>query len=259
MRPQKGDEAMLRSARGLLEYKVTATDGDAGKATDMLFEDRDWYVVYLVVTGESWLSNRRALVPRRVAGEPDWQARRFPVRLTRRQIDDCPPVDADPPVSIQQEQDVLAYYNLQPGWIRGPVSGFGLPEMVVPSDIADQEAIEEQRQERDSHLRSMQEIIGYQVEASDGDMGHVKDVLIDEGQFVVRYLVVDTEDYLDGRLFLLAVPWVKELSWENEAVRTEFSAEQIRRSPQWDGRSPISRPYEEALHTYYGRPRYWAS
>ena len=250
---------MLRSAKELLGYKVTATDGDAGSAADIFFEDNDWYVIYLVVSGETWLSARRVLVPRRLVGEPDWQSRRFPVKLTRQEIEDSPSVEADAPVSIQQEQDLLAYYNLQMGWIRGPISGFGLPEVTVPGGVNDEETWQDQREQGDSHLRSVEEIIGYRVETIDGEIGHVKDMLIDDSQFAVRYLVVDTEDTFDGRTVLLAVPWVSKLSWDRAAVKTEFSKEQIQQSPQWDEESPIERPYEEALHTYYGRPRYWAS
>ncbi|MBD3333340.1 hypothetical protein GF356_10860 [candidate division GN15 bacterium] len=250
---------MLRSAKELLGYKVTATDGDAGSAADIFFEDHDWYVVYLVVSSEGWISTRRVLVPRRLVGEPDFQGRRFPVKLPRQEVEDSPSVEADRPVSIQQEQDLLAYYNLQPGWIRGPISGFGMPEMTVPSGINDEETIQDQGQQGDAHLRSLEEVIGYRLETVDGDIGYVQDAMIDDSQFKIRYLVVDTEDKLDGRTILLAVPWVSELDWDRALVKTEFSIEQIKQSPQWDGESPIERPYEEALHTYYGRPRYWAS
>ena len=41
-------------------------------------------------------------------------------------------------------------------------------------------------------LRSLNEIIGYRIEASDGELGRAKDFSFDDLSWVVRYLVVDT-------------------------------------------------------------------
>ena len=40
-------------------------------------------------------------------------------------------------------------------------------------------------------LRSLKELEHYAVSATDGDIGHVADFLLDDERWIVRYLVVD--------------------------------------------------------------------
>ena len=46
-------------------------------------------------------------------------------------------------------------------------------------------------------------IKGYAIEASDGDIGTVSDFLFDDVSWQVRWLVVDTGNWLSGRKVLL--------------------------------------------------------
>ena len=52
-------------------------------------------------------------------------------------------------------------------------------------------------------LHKTSKIIGFHLVATDGEIGHVDDVLVDE-QWNVRYLVVDTSNWIGGRSVLLA-------------------------------------------------------
>jgi hypothetical protein len=44
----------------------------------------------------------------------------------------------------------------------------------------------------DPHLRSCQEVIKYHIQASDGDIGHLQSLLIEEDTWAIRYLIVKT-------------------------------------------------------------------
>jgi sporulation protein YlmC with PRC-barrel domain len=43
-------------------------------------------------------------------------------------------------------------------------------------------------------LRSTREVIGYHIAASDGEIGHVDDFVINDGSWTVRHIVVDTSN-----------------------------------------------------------------
>ena len=45
----------------------------------------------------------------------------------------------------------------------------------------------------DGHLRTATAVMGYAIRAEDGEIGHVKDVLVDDEAWTIRYLAVDTE------------------------------------------------------------------
>ena len=50
---------------------------------------------------------------------------------------------------------------------------------------------------------------GYHIQATDGTIGHVDNFLVDESSWVVRYLVVDTSNWIGGRWVLV---WTSAIS-----------------------------------------------
>lgn len=55
--------------------------------------------------------------------------------------------------------------------------------------------IQSRREDEDPHLRSVAEVAGYHVHASDGDIGHVEDLLVEETGWGIRYLIIDTRNW----------------------------------------------------------------
>jgi hypothetical protein len=53
-------------------------------------------------------------------------------------------------------------------------------------------------------LRSIKQLYGDKLGASDGEIGHVKDFYFDDQSWVVRYLVADTGNWLSGRQVLIS-------------------------------------------------------
>jgi hypothetical protein len=98
---------------------------------------------------------------------------------------------------------------------------------------------------------------GYTVAGQDDACGTVKDFLVDDEYWVVRYLVLDTGNWLPGRKVILAPAWVKDVTWADRKVIVDLSQEQIKGSPEFNPDEPVNRQYEVRLYDYYGRPKYW--
>jgi hypothetical protein len=137
--------------------------------------------------------------------------------------------------------------------------GGAVPAAGPPSGTSatEREVLARERQEGDPHLRSAEAVSGYYVHASDGDVGHVEDFVIDDRDWAIRYMVVDTRNWLPGKKVLVAPEWIGEISWSNSTVQVSLSRRQIENSPEYDPSRPLERPYETSLYDYYGRPRYW--
>jgi hypothetical protein len=118
------------------------------------------------------------------------------------------------------------------------------------------EPIDERR--HNAHLHSMREVIGYHIQASDGQIGHVEDFIIDTDTWNVRYVVVDTRNWLPGKKVLVAPDWIQEVNWIDAQVYVELSRDRIKDSPEFDAAEPVNRDYEHKLYDYYGRPTYWS-
>jgi hypothetical protein len=250
---------MLRNLSEFDGYKIHAIDGEMGAVHDLLFDDRDWAVRYLVVKTGTWWPGRKVLISpvaiRRVAAE-DRQVR---LMLTRDQVKDAPGVETDPPVSRQEERRLVRYY----GW----PSYWGLP---LPSPAAEvppekrKEIADELRRARakarddDPHLRSVREVAGYRIEARDGAIGHVHDCIGDDSDWVVRYLVIDTRNWLPGKHVPVSPTWVSHVDWKLAQVHLDLDKKQVADAPEYDPSMPISRDYEARLYDHYGRPAYWS-
>ena len=106
-------------------------------------------------------------------------------------------------------------------------------------------------------LRSIKQLYGNKLGASDGDIGHVKDFYFDDQNWAIRYLVADTGLWLPGRQVLLSPHSLGRLDQVEKVLRVNLTRKQIENSPSIDAHKPVSRQYEEEYYRYFGWPYYW--
>ena len=249
---------MLRSTNSLIGYAIGATDGDLGKIIDFYFADDTWAIRYLVVKTGGWLSGRKVLLAPVALGEADWQSRTLHANLTMEQVRQSPELDATIPPSRQHERKLYGHYHWPVYWGSGMASG----GMFMPSSTpvsfetrAPTEHVTEEPETGRRHLRSLQDVAGYHIEAVDGPLGHLDDCILDAAAWVVRYLVVDTANWMPGRKVLIAPQWITELSGARSEVTVDLTRQAIKGSPVYDPSQPVNTDYEGRLYDYYGRPR----
>jgi len=266
---------MLRSMKDLEDYAIRATDGDIGHVKDFYFDDEAWAIRYFVVETGSWLSSRKVLISPIAIGHPDWAKKVLPVSITKEQVKNCPHIDTDKPVSRQHEMRYLGYYGYPYYWGGAGLwgggaypglmmTGFGglstTPYAVDPKtqeDIA--RADEEQHRDDDVHLRSCKAVMDYHIEASDGDIGHVQGLIVDEQTWAIRYMIVNTSNWWLGHQVLIAPQWIKNISWPEATVSVELTRQAVKDAPPYDSTAQLDRTQEMDMHEHYGRPGYWTA
>lgn len=243
-------------------YAIEATDGRMGTVSDFLFDDRNWRVRWLVVDTGTWLVDRKVLVHPSAIGKPDHEHRALTVALTTAQVEASPDIQSDQPVSRQTELNLYDYYGWNPIWTvdgyfgAGPgigAGGMGAPLSAPPLFGATPPGDDD---EADPHLRSATELTGYHVHATDGSIGHIENLLIDDAGWDIRYLIVDTKNWLPGEHVLISPYAVTAISWEDHEIRLNLAQEKIRTSPKWDPLAVIDQVYEKELHHHYNWPGY---
>jgi hypothetical protein len=249
---------MLRSVNEIADYTIHASDGDIGHCEDFLFDDRTWVIRYIAAKTAKWLPGRKVIISPVFLDEPDWINGKFMVRLTREQIEQSPTLEEHAPVSRQYEINYYQYYSLPFYWIGQELWGAYPDPAGVLHPVPDEpvQEVEEIEAEED-HLRSTEEVTGYQLAAVDGEIGHVEDFLVDDITWALRYLIVDTGHWLPGRKVLVSPQWLESIHWVDEKVHVKLDTDAIRNSPEFDQSQPVDRQYEIELHDYYGRPYYW--
>jgi hypothetical protein len=106
-------------------------------------------------------------------------------------------------------------------------------------------------------LRSIKQLYGSHLGASDGEIGHVKDFYFDNRTWAVRYVIADTGKWLPGREVLLSPHAFSSSQAAGKTVLVNLTRKQIENSPSMETHKPVSRQYEEEYHRYYGWPYYW--
>ena len=99
--------------------------------------------------------------------------------------------------------------------------------------------------------------MSYGVEATDGSIGHVEDLILDDSDWIIRYVVVHTRNWLPGRKVLIAPSWITRIIWDELKVYVSHTRQEVKESPVFNPSEPVNRKYEEVLYDYYGRPKYW--
>ena len=232
---------------------VDGTAGQVGSLKDVLFDDESWVIRYVVLDTGKWLPGREVPLLPTVLTTKDWGHGRVAADVSEKKIEEGPTLEAATPVSRQMEMQLAKYYDWPIYWAAGAEMG-GPP--ISPSsavDTATQTRIEKQQ----SNLRSAAEVLGYQIDASDGEIGGVSDLIIDDESWVIRYVVVDTGNWLPGRKVLFSVNWSEDISWTKQQMRVDLTLEDIKSAPTYDPRQLVNREFEERLYDFHGRPKYW--
>jgi sporulation protein YlmC with PRC-barrel domain len=255
---------MLRRLEGLLGYELVAVDGIVGSLNDVFLDDETWTVRYLAVDTGLWLG-RLVLVSPISLELPDWQGRRLPVSVTRAEIERSPDALGRARFTREEEREFAAYYGYPQYWggtnvwgwaerpgelAAAPPAGYVPPAALAPDTTSDVDALT-------TSIFAGADIRGYHIHALDGEIGHVDDFIIDEDTWGVRYLQIDTSNWIGGKTVLLATRWIQRIDPADGKIHVEVTKERIENSPQFDPDQSIDRAFEERLHQHYGLPAYW--
>ena len=227
---------MMRSIKQLYGDKLGASDGEIGHVKDFYFDEQNWAVRYVVAETGTWLAGRQVLISPHSLGPLDPAGKVLGVRLTRKQIEDSPSIEAHKPVSRQYEEEYYRYYGWPYYWQGGGLWGMsGFPILdVLAQPLPSEQAFAKgpQSQQRDAHLRSTQAVAGYHLQASNGTIGHVVDFLLDAQSWAIGQLVIKTGNRFSGKEVRIPAAKVDRISYEQSTIYTNLSIENVEASPE---------------------------
>ncbi|MEO7044461.1 MAG: PRC-barrel domain-containing protein [Ferruginibacter sp.] len=241
---------MQRNIKSLIGCSMEATDGDIGEVHEFYFEDNTWLIRYFVIKTGNWFLNRKVLISPYALLKKDKETCILPVNLTKEQIRTSPDIDTDKPVSRQQDLALYGHY----AWQRYGGSGFyagGSEAVMNDAPIIDEKILTEadandKRSDDDLHLRSTKAITDYHIHAVDGDFGHITDFIVDDSNWKIMFLVVDSHNWFGGKKYLVETDAVKEIQWDNSKVILNITKAGIEEGSLFD---ESQYHYSESIHT----------
>jgi hypothetical protein len=224
---------MLHLAHKVIGASVRGVDGDIGTLDDFYFEENRWTVRYLLVDTGKWFSGKRVLIsPMSV---PDgWGREGVRLSLTKDQVWNSPEIK-EGELSYEGETQVLTYYGYPEYWGTASVWGnFDSPTALLagapavkttatPKNGIDPEA---------RHLRSIKKSTGYHLQARDGEIGHVDDFLIGQESWRIRYLLVDTSNWIGGRSVIVSPEAVEGIDKDRGLLDVAADRKAIEQAPE---------------------------
>jgi sporulation protein YlmC with PRC-barrel domain len=98
-------------------------------------------------------------------------------------------------------------------------------------------------------LHSMNDLKGLDILATDGEIGHIEDLILDDDSWAIRYLVIDTHNWLPGKKVLVSPRCITATDWTRGKVHINLSREGVKRSPEYDS--------SKLVDQYFDQPYFW--
>ena len=195
---------MLWDASSVKGFSLQASDGAFGSVSDLLFDDVDWSLRWLVVDTQFWPLNRSVDVSLASVRGPNFSGRAFQTTQTLEALG----------------------------------AEFSADDHIARSE--------------DPHLLSLSAFIGYAVVATDGDIGHVADVLVDREDGAIKFVAVHTADWWPGVKVLIAPASVVEVDTETRRLVLDIEGERVRAAPVFDSAATLDGMEDAKFLTYFG-------
>lgn len=256
--PRKG--ALLQCLSDLDGFVVRASDGTIGYVRDFYVDDETWVVRYLVVETGSWLPSREVLVSPLAIGRPNWTRRVMPVSTTKCQVSGSPRIDIGRPITREHEMQYLAYYGFPYYW--GSVGSNDqevYPDLMLLKGDSDRANVGEPEDDTvnvgagskveidkatDRHLLSFKTLRRCDIDATDGHVGYLRELLFDEPTWSIRYVVVATSRWWPGHRVLIAPKWIQALSCYDSKITVSLTRQAVKNATPYDVRRPLGRIHE---------------
>jgi hypothetical protein len=245
---------MLSYARTLEGYRLSGLDGEIGSVKDFLFDDRHWTIRYLVAETGNWLTARKVLVSPYAVSFASHENKLLSVDLTKTQIEESPGLELHEPVSRRFEAAYHSHFGWPAYW-DGPYAWGAFPYLLLQAGRKVLASLDPEPPQ-DPNLRSTKDMTGIVINGTDGAIGRIKNFILDEGTWTIRYLLVETGAWWPGKKVLLSPRWI-EPSAGNGELSVKMSLGKVRTAPEFVEAPLVSREYETLLHLHYRRPRYW--
>ncbi|MBS1809966.1 MAG: hypothetical protein JST84_17530 [Acidobacteria bacterium] len=205
---------MLQSLENIRNYKIHAKNGDIGHLKDFYFDDKTWQISYAAADYGNWvLGHRQVLIAPSHFKHVDWTEGKVDVDLTQEEVEACPGIKTHTPISQQHFV----------GKIFNPVSPeFEDREMEAEANMAPNP--------EDEYLCSVKDTEGLHIEATDGEIGHVLDFMVNEDTWEIVWMVVSTHNWWPGKQVMIPPERIKKVSWVERKIYLNMTRQEVKDS-----------------------------
>jgi len=242
---------MLQLGTLLIGYRIDATDGAIGTLNDLLFDDANWGVRWLRIESGGFFPGQSIVVPPSMVARVDHAKHRIVLSLTKEQFAVSPASQTHLPVSRQNEATLHDYDCWNQMWVAGGFGGGAMASPLSSPPIFGEAALQIDEPAdfepivADPHLRSVAAMIDYSVLATNGALGQVKDLVVDDHGWFIPCLVIGTDE--DRPQVVISSSTVSTIDFGGREIRVALTQSEIRDCPNWEPAVTVDTGYDDQL------------
>jgi hypothetical protein len=77
--------------------------------------------------------------------------------------------------------------------------------------------------------------------------------MIDPRSWAVRFVVIDTRNWLPGRHVLIPPQWITKIDWDQKMLYVDVKHDDVKTAPEYDPGVEFSSVHQESLYGHYAR------
>lgn len=223
----------------LKSYNIHATDGKMGKVKNVCFDDHSWAIRYIKVDTHKWLPARDVYVSPSSVTEINEKEELVEINHTKETIKNSPTIPADAELSKSNEESLTEYYGWNRYW-RGQNLWGAVDRPLVPTiPVQDQENTakrnEMEMNENTSYvLLDESETIGIKVHGHDGKMGEITDLVFDDDNWKIDYLLVKYVKVPSEKYYLIKSEHITSVEWPEKDIYVDLKADFLEHQTSFD-------------------------
>lgn len=264
---------VLISLKELTKLEIYSLDGKAGRINDSLFDRKDWSVKY-IVDKTKVLGKEIAISPEAIT-DIDWNNKKLFLKYSNEQIRQSPATNTKKLLeptrkAFRQERIMIFHYD----WVMNREDIInkeyaGAPEeagSAVISDSGDYTKHNSAERARyvvqdDEHgmpsLQSTEKSVGLKISTKSGALGCVEDFIVDDGDWLIQFMIIDTQKYLNGKRVLVVPEAISWISWKQKHISIDLEKEKLAGCPNFNMMLPLVDADKSMLFEQYECRQFW--
>ena len=249
---------MLRSLKDLIGYEVVCPEGLIGRVEDFYFDNREWFIRYLVVNINNLAPGKKVLItPDMFVDRPDWDSRSFGVSISKEAAMKSPDIGSAKPITRSMEKQVHDYFSQPYYWTAAAYTSPPMPGIIGSEETPLEPEQSPDVLENETHLHSFNDLLHYAVFARDSSAGSLEDLITDDERWFVEDIVATGNGYYRGKKYLAKPEKVERVDHSGKIILLAMTGAQVKESPEYDPDDPVNINMEERRYDYRGKPRDW--
>lgn len=224
---------MLWSSNKLRDYTILTRDGEHAPVVTTLFDEAAWEFRYLIAKPDE-VSPAPVMIASTALKAPNRAARALPTALTAQQVKNSPTIVMNMLMTPSTQKRLNACYPLYQYWAMSGYATSSLPlALIGASDLP---------QPRPATFRDVQALLTMTLFASDGAVGPVRDVIVADDGWAVRFLAVANQHGKSDEIVWIPPKTFKSIEWDDRRIAVDISRQQIRQQFGTPPQEPLDSP-----------------